>query len=72
MAKRVERQIGRQLDKIFYYGQFCDIGETIKFYKILKVSQGLDFLFHHREAVTAITEEGPGSENEIQKDNIKM
>lgn len=38
MAKKVERQIGRQLDKIFYYGQFCDIGETIKFYKILKVS----------------------------------
>lgn len=72
MVKRVEGQIGRQLDEIHYYGQFGNIGMTIKFQKVLRVSQGLDFVFHYREAITGIMEEGPGSENEIQKGNIKM
>ena len=55
------------MDRILYYGQFHDIGKT-KFYKILKVRQGLDFLFQYGEAVTPVK----GSENEIQKGNLKM
>lgn len=56
------------MDRILYFGQFHDIGKTIKFYKILKVRQGLDFLFQNGEAVTPVK----GSENENQKGNFKM